>query len=162
MQFNSEQIQRHEEKIQKKLKRAEVKVGVRESRKRAEGQNPKLVIARRTTGKPSSRKAGRETSKQKSQRARAAAQPEFPNNRTWGVPIVARQKRIWLASMRTQVRSLASCRGLRIQCCHELWCRSQTRLPGGLVVKGLVLSLLWGTCHPWPRNFPHAMDAANK
>ena len=28
--------------------------------------------------------------------------------------------------MRTQVRSLALLSGLRIQCCHELWCRLQT------------------------------------
>ena len=37
-----------------------------------------------------------------------------------GVPIVAQQKGIWLVSMRTQVRSLTSLSGLRIQCCHEL------------------------------------------
>ena len=30
--------------------------------------------------------------------------------------------------MRMQVRSLASLSGLRIQCCHELQCRSQMRL----------------------------------
>ena len=47
-----------------------------------------------------------------------------------GVPIVAQWKRIYLASMRTQVRSLASFSGLRIQCGHELWCR----LRSGLVV----------------------------
>ena len=33
-----------------------------------------------------------------------------------------------LASMRAQVRSLASLSGLRIWHCCELWCRSQTRL----------------------------------
>ena len=42
-----------------------------------------------------------------------------------GVPIMAQQKRIWLVSMRSRIRSLASFSGLRIQCCHELWCRSQ-------------------------------------
>ena len=36
--------------------------------------------------------------------------------------------------MRTQVRSLASLGGLRIQCCLELWCRSQTRLGSGMAV----------------------------
>ena len=30
--------------------------------------------------------------------------------------------------MRTQVRSLTSLSWLRIQCCHELWCSSQTQL----------------------------------
>ena len=39
-----------------------------------------------------------------------------------GVPVMAQQKRIWLASMRTQVQSLALLSGIRIQCCHELWC----------------------------------------
>ena len=43
-------------------------------------------------------------------------------------------KRIRLASMRTQVPSLASLGGLRIWCCCELWCRSQTRLRSGIVV----------------------------
>ena len=36
---------------------------------------------------------------------------------------MAQWKRIWLASMRMQVRSLASLSGLRIHRCHELWCR---------------------------------------
>ena len=39
-----------------------------------------------------------------------------------------------LVSMRTWVRSLASLSELRIQCCHELWCRSQMRLRSGVVV----------------------------
>ena len=34
--------------------------------------------------------------------------------------------------MRTWVRSLASLSDLRIRCCHELWCRSQTRLRPGV------------------------------
>ena len=37
----------------------------------------------------------------------------------------AQQKRIPLGTMRTRVRSLASLRGLRIQHCPELWCRSK-------------------------------------
>ena len=45
-----------------------------------------------------------------------------------GVPIMAQQKWIWLASMRTQVQSLALLSRLRIQHCHELWCRSKTQL----------------------------------
>ena len=36
--------------------------------------------------------------------------------------------------MRMQVRSLALLRGLRIQCCHELWCRLQRRLRSGMAV----------------------------
>ena len=45
-----------------------------------------------------------------------------------GVPVVALQNWIWLISVRSQVRSLASLHGLRIQHCCELWCRLQTRL----------------------------------
>ena len=45
------------------------------------------------------------------------------NNQS-GIPIVAQQKRIWPASMRMQVQSLASLSGLRIQHGHELWWRS--------------------------------------
>ena len=41
-----------------------------------------------------------------------------------------------LGSMRLWVQSLSSLSGLRIQCCHELWCRSQT-WPGS------VLPWLW-------------------
>ena len=41
------------------------------------------------------------------------------------VPVVAQWKWIWLASMRMQVWSLALLSELRIQSCHELWCRSQ-------------------------------------
>ena len=41
-----------------------------------------------------------------------------------GVPIVAQWKLIQLVSMRIQVRFLALFSGLRIWCCHELWCRS--------------------------------------
>ena len=36
--------------------------------------------------------------------------------------------------MRTQVRFLASLSGLRIQCCRELWCRSQTQLRSCIAV----------------------------
>ena len=47
---------------------------------------------------------------------------------------MAQQKWIWLVSMRTQVRSLASLTGLRICHGHELWCRSQTPLRSGIAV----------------------------
>ena len=39
-----------------------------------------------------------------------------------------------LGSMRMWVRSLASLSGLRIQHCHELWCRFQTRLRSSIAV----------------------------
>ena len=51
-----------------------------------------------------------------------------------GVPIVAQQKQIWLASMMTWVRSLGSLSELRIWCCHELWCRSKRRLRSCIAV----------------------------
>ena len=45
-----------------------------------------------------------------------------------GVPVLAQWKQIRLGTMRLQVQSLALLRGLRIRCCHKLWCRSQTWL----------------------------------
>ena len=51
-----------------------------------------------------------------------------------GVPVVAQQKRIRLGTVRLRVRSLASLSGLRIPCCRELWCRSQTRLRSGVAM----------------------------
>ena len=47
---------------------------------------------------------------------------------TKGAPVVAQRKWIRLGTVRLQVPSLASLRGLRIRCCWELWCRSQTGL----------------------------------
>ena len=44
------------------------------------------------------------------------------------------QKRIGLATMQMQDRSLHSLSGLRIRRCQELWCRSQVQLD---------LALLW-------------------
>ena len=55
----------------------------------------------------------------------------------YGVPIMAQQKQIQLGTMRMRVRSLASLRGLRIQRCHELWCRWQT-WPGSHVTVAVV------------------------
>ena len=43
-------------------------------------------------------------------------------------------KRIWLASMRTQVRSLASLSGLRIRRCCDLWYRSKVGLGSHVAV----------------------------
>ena len=51
-----------------------------------------------------------------------------------GVPILAQWKQIWLASTRTQVRSLVSHSGLRIRRCCELWYRSQTWLGSRVAV----------------------------
>jgi len=58
----------------------------------------------------------------------------LPSRGRSGVPVVAQQKQTQLVSMRMQVRSLASLSGLRIQCCHELWYRLQTRLGSCVVV----------------------------
>ena len=51
-----------------------------------------------------------------------------------GGPIVAQQKQIRIGTMRLQVRSLALLSGLRIQCCHELWCRLQIWLGSDVAV----------------------------
>ena len=59
-------------------------------------------------------------------------------NRKYGVPFVAQQKWIWLASKGTQVQSLALLSGLRIWHCCERWCWSHTRLGS---------DMLW----PWRR-----------
>ena len=51
-----------------------------------------------------------------------------------GVPIVAQWKQIWLASMRTEVWSLAWFSGLRIWHCLELWFSVQMRLRSHIAV----------------------------
>ena len=51
-----------------------------------------------------------------------------------GVPVMAQQKQIQLGTMKLWVRSLALLSGLRIQRCHELWCRPQTLLGSGIAV----------------------------
>jgi len=51
-----------------------------------------------------------------------------------GVPVVAQWKRTQLGSVRMRVPSLASLRGLRIQRCHELWCKSQMWLRSRVAV----------------------------
>ena len=56
-----------------------------------------------------------------------------------GVPVVAQWLTIQLGTMRLWVQSLALLSRLRIQCCHELWCRSQTWLGS---------QLLWLWCRP--------------
>ena len=59
---------------------------------------------------------------------------EYQEHYASGVPTVVQQKQIWLASMRTQVGSLASLSGLRIWLCHELWSRSKVWLGSGVAV----------------------------
>ena len=66
--------------------------------------------------------------------------------------------------MGLQVRSLALLGGLRILCCHELWCRSQTRLGSCIAVAlgvghrpaatALIRPLVW--------ELPYAMGGALK
>ena len=51
-----------------------------------------------------------------------------------GVPIVVQQKWIRLGTTRLWVWSRASLSGLRIQCCHELWCQWQTCLGFGIAM----------------------------
>ena len=58
--------------------------------------------------------------------------PEEAIKAKLGVPDVAQWKGIQLGTVRLRVRSLASLGGLRIQHCHELWCRSHMR-PGSRV-----------------------------
>ena len=56
------------------------------------------------------------------------------NSQFLGVPVVAQWRRIWLASMRMQIRSLALLRWLRIWHCHGLWCRPQMWLGSDVAV----------------------------
>ena len=56
------------------------------------------------------------------------------NKSDFGVPTMAQRKQIGLGTMRFRVRSLALLSGLSIRCCHELWCRLQTRLGSGVAV----------------------------
>ena len=45
-----------------------------------------------------------------------------------GIPILAQRQPIRVVSLKMRVRPLASLSGSGIQCCPELWCRSQTQL----------------------------------
>ena len=66
-----------------------------------------------------------------------------------GVPVLAQWKRIWLVSMRIQVRTLASLSGLRIWHCGELWFRWHR-----LAATALIWHLAWEP--------PYALGAALK
>ena len=67
--------------------------------------------------------------------------------------MVVQWRRVLLGTMRLQVPSLASLSGLRIQRCHELWCRLQMRLGSGIAV-ALIGPLAWEP--------PYAMGVALK
>ena len=64
-----------------------------------------------------------------------------------------------LISMRMQVPSLASLSGLKIWCCHELCCGSQTQLGSGMLWlwhRPMAIALIW----PLPWEPPYAAVAA--
>ena len=78
-----------------------------------------------------------------------------------GVPIMAQWKWLWLVPMRTQVQSLSSLSGLRIQCCHQLWCGSQMQLGSGIAVAVALASSCSSHLTPaW--ELPYAVGAALK
>ena len=57
-------------------------------------------------------------------------------------PLWLSRLRSWLVSMRMWVQSPVSLSGLRIPCCHELRCRSQTQLGSSVAV-----AMVWtGSC----------------
>ena len=66
-----------------------------------------------------------------------------------------------LVSTRTWVRSLASLSGLRIQRCHELWCRSKTRL-GSYVAVAVVYAGSCSSNSPLAWEPPYAASTALK
>ena len=55
-------------------------------------------------------------------------------NVSFGVPVVIQRRQIQLGTMMLRVRTLASLSGLRIWCCHKLWCRLQMWLGSGIAV----------------------------
>ena len=65
---------------------------------------------------------------------------------------MAQWKQIRLASMWTQVLSLASLSGLRIPCCRELRYRSQMPLESGVAVACGAGQQLQLRFDPWPGN----------
>ena len=50
------------------------------------------------------------------------------------VPVLAQRKQIRLGIKRLRVQSLTLLSRLKIQHCHELWCRSQTQLRSGVTM----------------------------
>ena len=63
--------------------------------------------------------------------------------------------------MRMQVRSLASPSGLRLWCCHELWCRSQTPL-GSSIAEIVARPATAALIPPIAWEFPCAKDVVLK
>ena len=63
--------------------------------------------------------------------------------------------------MRLRVPSLASLSGLRIQRCHELWCRSQTRL-GSHVAVAVARLVATAPIQPLAWEPPYAVGAAQE
>ena len=63
--------------------------------------------------------------------------------------------------MRMQVHPLASLSRLRIQCCHELWCRLQTRHGSQVAVKWSRL-VAGAPVSPLAWELPYAIGAALK
>ena len=59
---------------------------------------------------------------------------QVKNERAVGVPVVAQQLRNLTSIHEDEGSILALLSGLRIQCCHEVWCRSQTRLGSCIAV----------------------------
>ena len=86
--------------------------------------------------------SNRPFSKEDTQMASKHRKKMFNISHLGDVPVVAQRKRIWLASLRTKVRSLALLGGLRIWHCCELWCRLQIRL-GSCVAVAVVSA---GSC----------------
>ena len=78
-----------------------------------------------------------------------------------GVSIVAQQKWIWLVSVRMQVRFLALLSRLKIQHCHDLWCRSQTWL-GSQVAVAVVKASTEAPIRPVACELPYALGVVLK
>ena len=69
---------------------------------------------------------------------------------------MAQRKQIQLLSMRMRVWSQASLSGLRIQCCHELWCTSKIWLGSGVAVAAAPMQPL-----AWELLYASALSLSN-
>ena len=65
-----------------------------------------------------------------------------------------------MGTMRLRVQSLALLSGLRIQHCHELWCRSQMWLRSRVAVAVARRPAATAPIRPLAWEPPHASDAA--
>ena len=75
---------------------------------------------------------------------------------------MAQWKQIRLGTMRLWVGSLASLSGLRIRCCRELWCRSQTLLGSCIAVALACGPAAIALIGPLAWEAPYAMGVALK